>query len=349
MMENRRAFLKQSLLRIIGVALALTFGSSPVRAHPKDPPFARYLQEPKYVALLNELSKKHGFRKKDLERLFHQVQLKPELLKRFEHPRESLPYPQYRRLFITPEVITQGQQYFHRHRGLFQTVELTYGVDSAVIAAILGVESKFGTQPDVGYRVFDALNTIFAVIPRRAAFARKELIEFLLLCREEKLSPLTVKGSYSGAMGMPQFIPSSYRHYAIDYDRDGKKDLWRSHTDILASVANFLKTHGWQKGAPILLPVMADSSHPVVRELLDRGMRGRTTVRDLLGMGIAWADEMTMPDEGQEVSLLAYPWEDGERAVALFPNFQVLLRYNRSINYALVVADLTEMLVNESG
>lgn len=147
---------------------------------------------------------------------------------------------------------------------------------------------------------------------------------------------------------MPQFIPSSYRHYAVDYDRDGKRDLWKSDQDIMASAANSLKVHGWQKGAPTRLPVLMDSNHPAVRELLNRGVSGKATVEALLGMGIAWAGETPSLDAVQEASLLAYSWEDGERTVVIFQNFRTLLRYHRSVNYALVVADLAEALASES-
>ncbi len=145
-----------------------------------------------------------------------------------------------------------GRQYMGRNRDLFKRVQDQYRVDSPVIGAILGVESKFGRRPHAGFKVFEALNTVYASLARRESFARRELIEFLLLCREENLDPMEVKGSYAGAMGLPQFIPSSYRSYAVDYDRDGHRDLWNSDPDILASVANYLKRHGWSgaRGIP---------------------------------------------------------------------------------------------------
>jgi membrane-bound lytic murein transglycosylase B len=341
-------FFLRLLLGLMGLTLALTMMAIPVSAHSRESFASRFLKEPKYIALLNELRQEHGFHKGDLEKLFRQAQLHPEILKRYEQPKERLPYHQYRQLFIKPEVITAGQQYLQQHRELFMAVEQVYGVDSSIIAAILGVETKFGSQPDAKLRVFDVLNTAFAVIPQRESFARKELIEFLRLCREEKLNPLSILGSYAGAMGVPQFIPSSYRHYAIDYDGDGKRDLWQSHGDIVASVANFLRQHGWEKGAPVRLPVAVDSNYSAVQELIGQGLGEKTTVASLMSRGVAFANETTGPDKTQEVSLIAYPQENREHVVAIFANFRTLLRYNRSVNYALVVADMAEILASES-
>lgn len=348
-MEDRRTFCLRFFPRFLGLTLVLGGPIRLAQAHPREDPFARYLKDPKYVSLLNDLTRRYGFRRDDLKKLFSQVRLQPDIVKRFERPAEALPYPQYRIRFITPEVISLGKQYLERHRQLFQAIEGTYEVDAPVIAAILGVESKFGLNSDAGYRVIDALNTIFATIPRREAFARKEVIEFMLLCREENLDPLRIMGSYAGAMGLPQFLPSSYRHYAVDADSDGKRDLWGSSKDILSSVANYLKVHGWQRGAPIRLPMAADPGHPSVIELVSRGIMGKTTVGSLLGMGVAWTEEFGSIQEDQEVSLISLPKEGGDQVVAVFPNFRTILRYNRSINYALVVSDLSETLAGQSG
>jgi membrane-bound lytic murein transglycosylase B len=308
------------------------------------PPVTFNLTEPRYVGLLGELETKHGFNPQELARLFGQAKFLPDVPKKFAKPAELLPYDQYRPILVTPEVAEQGRAFLDRNRELMQKIEDQYGVDRAVIAAILGVETKFGRRPDGGYLVFDALNTTFAAVPNREAFARKELIEFLLLCREEQLDPLAVKGSYAGAMGNPQFIASSYRRYTVDFDGDGRRDLWQSEPDILASVANYLKVHGWRKGAPIRLPVTADGQAPSVRALLEQGLQGKTTVEKLLASGVAWAGEPAVVDSTQEISLLAHASDDGEKTVVLFPNFRTILTYNRAVNYVLAVADLSELL-----
>jgi membrane-bound lytic murein transglycosylase B len=240
--------------------------------------------------------------------------------------------------------VTQGRAFLARHQELLQSIERQYGVDSAVIAAILSVETKFGKRTDGGYLVFDALNTTFAGVPNREAFARKELIEFLLLCREEGLDPLAIKGSYAGAMGTPQFIASSYRRFTVDHDGDGKRDLWGSDGDIFASVSNYLKMNGWQRGGPTRLPVTVNGEAPDVQALLAQGLEAKTTVKKLIENGVAWAGQPTAVDGDLQVSLLAYPSPDGEKTAAIFPNFRAIMTYNRALNYALVVSDLAEQL-----
>jgi membrane-bound lytic murein transglycosylase B len=254
-----------------------------------------------------------------------------------------LPLEQYYHRLVTPDLQRRGVHYLRARHGLFRTIERTYGVDPAVIAAILGIESAFGRRPDGGYRVFDALNTVFSSVRRREAFARRELIQFLLLCREEKWDPLDINGSYAGAMGLPQFIPSSYRRYAVDHDGDGPRDLWRSDADVAASVANFLSAHGWRAGEQIRLYVRVDAERKRIRELLDQGLRARVRLKELPDLGGGWTVDPRPSELEQEVSLLAYSWESGRRTVAVLPNFRALLRYNRSVNYVLVVADLAEL------
>ncbi|MBI3621041.1 MAG: lytic murein transglycosylase [Nitrospirae bacterium] len=305
---------------------------------------------PKYVALMNELHTKHGFARTELERLFAQARFLPDVPQKFAKPAELLPYNQYRQIFITPEHVASGRSFLARNKPLLDSVEQQYGVDAPVIAAILSVETKFGKRPDGGFLVFDALNSTFTGVPTREGFARKELIEFLLLCRDEHLDPLAVKGSYAGAMGAPQFIASSYRAYAVDFDQDGRRDLWRSDGDIFGSVANYLKQHGWQKGAPIRLPVTADGKRPEIKALLTQGTARTTPLERVLGSGIAWAGTPGQPgqpgqiDGNPDISLLIYPTDDGEQTAALFPNFRAILTYNHAVNYALVVSELAELI-----
>ena len=335
--------------RIAGVLAGLVLGAalwSPVIAA-TGASFEKRLAEPKYVTLLNELQTKYKFSREDLTALFSQAKFLPQVPEKFAKPAELLPYTQYRPIFLTPENIEQGRAYLTGHAELLQSIEARYGVDRAALVAILGVETRFGKRTDGGYLVFDALNTIFTGVPDRESFARKELIEFLLLCREEKLDPLSVKGSYAGAMGNAQFIPSSYRAYAVDFDGDGKRNLWSSDADTLASIANYLKLHGWRKGAPTRLPITLDGTRPALRTLLDQGAQGKTTLAQLVTAGASWDGTPAPPagvDAAQEISLLAYPSDTGEKTVMLFPNFKAILTYNRAANYALAVSDLADQI-----
>lgn len=341
--EDRRAFLSRLPPRLLGLYLAFCGTRQAALAHSEGESIRLYLNQPRYVGLLKELSSRHRFSIEDLKALFGRAIYREDIPKRFEKPAEALPYERYQRIFVNPPMRDMGREFVARHGELLRAVERAYGVEADVIAAILGVETRFGRRTDAGFRVFDALNTMFVGIPSRRAFARKELIEFVLLCREEGLDPLSVKGSYAGAMGTPQFISSSYRRYAVDDDGDGKRDLWNSERDIFASVANYLKVHGWQQGMPVRIPVRTDGDHPGIRRLLRQGMEGRTTVSALEGMGIVWQADRAPGRKEQEVSLLSYDWQGEERVVALFSNFRTILRYNQAVNYGLVVSDLADI------
>ncbi|MFZ5876108.1 MAG: lytic murein transglycosylase [Nitrospirota bacterium] len=343
MVTDRRAFLRQASVRLALLAAWVAGCATRASAHETIPPGAPPLRTSRYRALLDELRREHGFQRAALDRLFRQARLRPEIVDLFDHPPERLPLERYYHRLVTPDLKRRGVHYLRARHGLFETIERTYGVDPAVITAILGVESGFGRRPDGGYRVFDALNTVFSSVRRREAFGRRELIQFLLLCREEKWDPLDINGSYAGAMGQPQFVPSSYRRYAVDHDGDNVRDLWRSDGDIAASVANFLDTHGWRAGEQIRLHVRVDPRHDRVRELLARGLKTRVRLNELPGLGGAWTVDPRPSELEQEVSLLAYPWENSQRTVAVLPNFRTLLRYNRSVNYVMVVADLAEL------
>ena len=330
--------------RVAATALLLALPNVTAQAHEAGESFAQYLKKPQYVELLDELTTIHGFDRKELEQLFARSTFQPEIPKKFARPAESLPYDQYRPLFISPQIVERGKRFYQERQELLKRIEEEFGVDSHIIVAILGVETRFGKTPDGGFLVFDALNTTFVGVPNRTAFARKELIEFLLLCREENIDPLSVKGSYAGAMGTPQFISSSYRHYSVDFDGDGKRDLWNSDADILGSVGNYLKRHKWQRGEPVRLPVSADGTEPQIRSLLNKGIEEKSTVEALLANGVSWAGDTNPVNGDAAASLLAYPSPDGEQTVIVLQNFRSILTYNHAINYALVVSDLADLL-----
>jgi membrane-bound lytic murein transglycosylase B len=342
MPHDRRTFL-QLALGLGALAVPFVGSASRASAHQRGVFDGPALDTPKYRALLDELHRQHGFEPTELTALFKQAQLRPEIINLFEHPPERLPMEQYYHRLVTPPLTRRGVKYLQERRDLFQTIQGQYGVDPSVITAIVGVETQYGRRQHGGYRVFDALNTVFSSLERREDFARRELIQFLALCRDEQWDPLDIKGSYAGAMGTPQFIPSSYRNYAVDHDRDGRRDLWQSDGDIAASVANFLIVHGWRSGEQIRLPVQVDGQQDRVRELLDGGLDARIRLKELPDLGVAWSVEPRPSELEREVSLVAYSWRHTQRTVAVLPNFRALLKYNRSVNYALVVAELAEL------
>ncbi|HSG06315.1 MAG TPA: lytic murein transglycosylase, partial [Nitrospiria bacterium] len=209
--ENRRTFLTWVLKGAAGAAFLYFSSPAGLQAHTQSSSIGSRLKDPKFKELMNELVSRHKFPREEIEALFGKARFLEKIPELFARPAEDLPYYKYRKIVINGEVISGGKQFLKKHQAVFDEVEKVYGVDQSVIAAILGIETKFGKRTTGGYRVFDALSTIFSGIPRRESFARRELIEFLLLCREEDLDPNAVEGSYAGAMGMPQFIPSSYR------------------------------------------------------------------------------------------------------------------------------------------
>ncbi len=306
---------------------------------------------PKYVRLLDELVKKYNFSEEYLLGVFEEAELRSEIIGRLEKPPEVLPYYQYRTRFIKDEVINKGRRYLDENLELLSRIESEFGVEKEILLGILGVESRFG-ETSGEYRVFDALNTIFYQFPRREEFFRQEIIEFLLLCREEGIYPLSVKGSYAGAFGVPQFMASSFRKFAVDHDNDGRKDLWRSKEDILASVANYLRSHKWIKGAPIRISIQADREDPKIKELLSRGLRETVQIGSLDTAHVKVDKFLTDQYQinGQEtVSIISYQDKENEieKVEIVFSNFKSIIKYNSSTNYALTVTELAKIFAGK--
>lgn len=339
------------LLCLAGIATVLSIGGGPAvplvtaAESQAPPPSSPKLDDPKYAALIQELLKKYQFDPKELKSAFDKVVLQPDIIAKFERPAEILPYYEYRKRFINNDLVVSGRAYLRENLKLLQAVEEEYGVPKEIIAGILGVETKFGRKGIEKYRAFDILNTAYTLYPRREVFYREELINYLLLCREEGIDPLSVNSSYAGAFGVPQFMPSSFRKFSVDYDKDGKRDLWNSKGDIYASVANYLKLFGWKQKGLTYLPANLPPASEEVRKSLEKGIRKTITVDTALKMGV----EITPPAENEEkVSFTFYqPQEGNEVLLALFDNFRAITHYNFSANYALAVIELSELLAKQ--
>ena len=342
--RGRREFLSWITKGVLALAVTLWVKPSHLLAHDASRRLGKGLGDPRYSSLLAELIERYNFTGSELKHLFANARLHPQIPAYFSAPPEALPYSIYRDRHITPRVISNGRRFLNRNRSVFDRTETTYEVDSRVIAAILGIETKFGRLFMRPFKVFDALNTIFTEIPRKEAFARRELIEFLLLCREEGFRPMEVEGSFAGAMGMPQFLPSSYRLYGVDFNGDGHRDLWKSPDDIIGSVAYYLRSHGWERTRPMKIPVSTPLRDPLARDLADQGLKGETTVGKLQALGVTLLSGSHILDPQENISLVYQKGGSKEKVEAVFPNFRVILKYNRSINYAMVVSDLTDAL-----
>ncbi|NOY85394.1 MAG: lytic murein transglycosylase [Nitrospirae bacterium] len=328
----------------ISIFIFLSFGSLSVNSiHAAEGPERIPLEHPKYQALIKELTEKHNFKADELKAIFKQVVFKKDIIDKFNRPAEHLPFYRYRKIFIKKDMIEKGRAYLAEHDKLLSEVEAVYGVEKEIIASILGVETRFGKPGIERYRAFDVLNTAFFLYPRREKFYRGEIISFLKLTRKEKLEPFSIKSSYAGAFGVPQFIPSSFLRYAVDFDKDGKVDLWNSKKDIFASVANYLKHFGWKKDKLLYLPAQIYDDSPQLQKMLNRGFRKTISVAEAIKMGV----EIPYPAKGDTPTSFSYfePNPDEKELIALFGNFRAITRYNTSVHYALVIVHLSRRLV----
>jgi lytic murein transglycosylase B len=265
----------------------------------------------------------------------------PSVIARMQRPYEARPYAEYRPLFVNPRLARQGKAYLTAHKEAFARAEHIYGVQPEIIAAILGMETRFGRSQGRD-RVLDALYTLAVGYPRRADFFRRELGHFILLCREEHLQPDRLLGSYAGAFGTTQFIPSSYRLYAVDADGDGRRDVWSSSADIIESVANYFHAHGWETGRPMAHWLPQTEGATRRRELLVQNGRLRWhrlgAIRNMLPqLPSFWHDE-------DRVAVIRLDTARGPRNVLIHHNFYVITRWNHSYNYAMAATELAAMM-----
>ena len=248
---------------------------------------------------------------------------------------KTKPWFEYRKIFLTERRAREGAEFLELHGATLAAVSAETGVPASVITAIIGVETFYGRIAD-SYRVVDALSTLAFDYPRRSPFFTAELEHFLILAYESGRDPLQLRGSYAGAMGYGQFMPSSYRSYAKDYDGDGVADIWASPDDAIASVANYFVRHGWRPGAPVVVPANNDGAPET---LFEGGLKPEHSVGELAGQGFA-------PTTATDVTLMATPLRlegaDGPEYWLCLYNFYVITRYNHSAMYALSVWQLSQ-------
>ncbi len=257
------------------------------------------------------------------------------MLRKISKPAESLTWDSYRKIFLTEARISAGAKFWQEHAALLERAEKTYGVPAEVIVAILGVETFYGRNTG-DTPALDALTTLGFDYPPRADFFRSELGQYLLLCREERLDVAKTTGSYAAAFGLSQFISSSYRHYAIDFDGDGVRDLW-SPADAIGSVANYFAQHGWKLGQPVV--VDAGVQGEAYKELLGRGRKPTIAVGDLA------RHEITPRGDLGGEALVSFYEQQGDKGPEYWVglnNFYVITRYNTSPLYAMAVHQLSQ-------
>lgn len=298
-------------------------------------PEANYRHHPQAPEFISQIVKRHQLPRSEVEALLKQAQKQQSILDAIARPAEAKPWRDYRPIFLTADRIEGGNAFWQENTVNLAEASKTFGVDSEVIVAIIGVETRYGRHTG-GYRVLDALATLGFDYPPRSSFFRSELEQFILLTREEQIDPLTAKGSYAGAMGLGQFIPSSYRRYAVDFDGDGKRDLWNSTRDAIGSVANYLKEHSWEQGGPVAQRVQVSGEG--YRTLLEKGMKPHIPAKQLSQYNIKTE---TPIDPERQVALIELEGDEGREYWVVFNNFYVITRYNRSPLYAMAVYQLS--------
>jgi membrane-bound lytic murein transglycosylase B len=297
------------------------------------------LTRPEIVSFVNEVVARDGLTRKEVRALLKAAQPQPKIIDAMNRPLEKVsPWYEYRGHFLTPERVDQGVQFWNDHKEALTRVSQQYQVPPEYLVAIVGVETLYGRNTG-HYRVLDALATLAFDYPPRQKYFRGELAQFLVLAKENKLDPLTLTGSYAGAMGVPQFMPSVYRHYAVDASGDAHRDLWGNWDDILASVANYLREYGWTPGGAVLseTTIQPDANF----QIEPRNLTLNETVASLEGHGVKLASEQ--PPETPAL-LISAEQADGPAYRVGFHNFYVLTRYNNSARYAMAVYELAQAL-----
>jgi membrane-bound lytic murein transglycosylase B len=287
---------------------------------------------------IQQMAARHGFAPAELGQLFTHVESRPSIVQAISRPAEKTkPWHEYRALFITERRVARGLETAQSQADALQKAAAA-GVPAPVILAITGVETFYG-ETTGKHRIVDALATLAFDYPPRSPFFRGELEQFLLMAREESLDPLVPLGSYAGAMGIPQFMPTSFRSYAVDGDGDGRRDLWSSWGDVFSSVANYLKAHGWRAGEPVM--VQADASGADLAGLELGKLALSQTVGSLRRRGVRF--DTVLGDDAPAV-LIELAGREGPEYRVGFANFHAITRYNRSQLYASAVNDLAEAI-----
>jgi len=277
-----------------------------------------------------------------LEKLFNEVIVSKTILDAISKPAEKrLQWHQYRNIFLKKKRINQGVEFLQKNREKLNAAEKRFGVPAEIITAIIGVETFYGRIAG-SYRVVDALNTLGFYYPKRAKFFRNEFEQFLLLAREQGFDPRSLKGSYAGAMGMPQFISSSYRHYAIDFDDDNIIDIWNNPDDAIGSVANYFSEHGWQKDKPVIAMVSVEGDK--YKAALSKGLEPDLNVSDLKKFGIISNSNF---EKNEQLKLFEYEQENSNEYWLAHKNFYVITRYNHSHLYAMAVYQLASEIMKQ--
>ncbi len=297
-----------------------------------------YETHPLAEEVVSELSAE-GFDAAEVRAVLAKAEKKQSILDAISRPAERrLTWGEYRKIFVEPRRIEQGVAFWNKYEAALKRAEATYGVPAEIIVAIIGVETRYGRIMG-RYRVLDALATLGFDYPKRADFFRGQLVQFLQMAREEQLDPTQPLGSYAGAMGYGQFIPSSFRSFAVDFDGDGKRDIWSNEVDAIGSVANYFSQHGWKAGEPVRSNVVINQEADP--SWFNAGLKPELTLAQWAERGIATRKDL---DPQQPATLMELTMADGEHYWFGLHNFYVITRYNHSRLYAMAVYELSQAI-----
>jgi len=331
---------------LIAATVLLLSGATQASATPADAP-SDYLQNPKAKQFMAEINRENAYPADKLKLLLGSAQKMQSILDAISRPAEKTKsWAEYRPIFLTQDRIDKGVEFYHQHADTFQRAEQEFGVSRFIVLAIIGVETRYGNHKG-NYRVVDALSTLAFDYPPRSAFFRSELKHFLQLENEAHIDLMTAKGSYAGAMGYGQFIASSYRNFAVDFDNDGHRDLINNPVDAIGSVANYFKQHGWKQGEPVASVarnLASEESSAALNKILQTGpkpTKPSLTILDIRNAGLM--ADTDYPDNAKAVALKLDGTAGPEYWIAL-QNFYVITRYNHSPLYAMAVYQLSEEL-----
>lgn len=328
-------------LRNNALAAALAVASPAVLAAAKYTP-----EHPAVEPFVEEMRLEYGFDPQHVRRLLAEAEHKEAIIQAISRPAERVrPWHEYRKIFITDKRIADGVAFWNQHADTLARAEQVYGVEPEIILAIIGVETAYGANKG-SWRVIDALATLGFDYEPRADFFRRQLKSFLVLTREQQVDPLVLTGSYAGAMGYPQFIPSSYQAYAVDFDGDGLRDIWNNPADAIGSAANYFAEHKWQHGDTVAVQASVSGEDYVRGFTLDRGLEAKVSVGELKQLG--WKPQGELDDDTQ---VMAFEFDAGEHPEYWLGlnNLHVITRYNRSVMYAMVVHQLAGLIREARG
>ena len=301
-----------------------------------------FTQRAEVQQFIEKMVNKHQFEREPLTQLLNEAKHSDAVIKAITRPYEAKPWHKYRPIFVTDKRIKRGLQFWQENNDTLLRAEKKYGVPPEIITAIIGVESFYGVHKG-SYRLLDSLTTLGFDYPRRGKFFRSELEHYLLMTREEAIDPRSVKGSYAGAMGKPQFISSSYREYAVDFSGDGKRDLWENTDDAIGSVANYFRRHGWKHGAPIASKANVSGSD--YKKLIKKSLKPKQTLAHITAQGVTLDQaELNTIAGSTKATLIELKGEKNNEHWVTYRNFYAISRYNHSALYSMAIFQIASAL-----